>query len=547
MNNKMNTDYQWKRFFPFSITRDTQEKAINFILSSFLKSNKRYVIAELGTGTGKSAIGLTVGRYLNSIRIPNDDYVPGTYVLTTQKVLQEQYVHDFGPPNGELQSIKSASNYKCEFYTGNTCGESQRLVKNETQGSAFWRKCTTDCCYKRQKKLFIDSEEGTTNYSYFMAETKYGGKLKPRELLVLDECHNLESELSKFVETSVSEKFAKDTLKLKWPSTSNQMKMIEWLRTTYIPAAVAHLEQAQLMILKLNMKDKLKDFEMISSKIELLDKHICKMHRFMEMWSDDNWVMSIVESEEKGLKKLEFKPVDVSPYTNDLLLSYGRRVLMMSATIVDRDVFCATLGLKQDEVDFLSIDSPFPIENRPIYYAPVGAMAQSTIDQTLPKLAEMVKLIMEQHKGDKGIIHCQSYKIASYIKRNVKSSRLLMHDSFNREEMIAKHAASSKPTILLSPSLSEGIDLKDELSRFQILCKIPFPYLGDPLTKKRMTKNRLWYPYQTAKTIIQSVGRSIRNETDHAITYILDSNWEKFYQQHENMFPESFKKALKKA
>lgn len=541
------SSFAYKHHFPFPTVRPNQDTAILFALEAFLHRNKRVVILELGTGIGKSAIGLTVGRYLNSVRIPNDDYLPGTYVLTTQKVLQEQYMHDFGPPNGNLQSIKSASNYKCEFYTGNTCGESQRLVKNETQGSAFWRKCTTDCCYKRQKKLFVDSEEGTTNYSYFMAETKYGGKLKERELLVLDECHNLESELSKFVEVSVSEKFAKDTLKLAWPSTSNPTKMIEWIKTTYIPTTTNHLQQAQLMILKLNMKDKLKDFEMISSKIELLDKHVCKMNRFIEMWSDDNWVMSVVESEEKGFKKLEFKPVDISPYTDDLLLSYGRRVLMMSATIVNKDVFCATLGLKQDEVDFLSIDSPFPVENRPIYYAPVGSMAQSTIDQTLPKLAEMVKLIMDQHKGDKGIIHCQSYKIASYIKRNVRSNRLLIHDSFNREEMIAKHAASPKPTILLSPSLSEGIDLKDELSRFQILCKTPFPYLGDALVKKRMTKNRLWYPYQTAKTIIQSVGRSIRNETDHAITYILDSNWEKFYQQHENMFPESFKKALKKA
>jgi Rad3-related DNA helicase len=192
------------------------------------------------------------------------------------------------------------------------------------------------------------------------------------------------------------------------------------------------------------------------------------------------------------------------------------------------------------------MDSPFPIENRPIMYAPVGSMAQASIDATLPKLAEMVKLLLEQHKGEKGIIHAHTFKIANYIKNNVKSRRLIIHDSLNREEMIQKHMSSTKDTVLISPSLSEGIDLKDDLSRFQIICKMPYPYLGDKLVKKRMNKNKHWYPYQTAKTIVQSVGRSIRNETDHAVTYILDENWDYFYKQNSNLFPDSFRKAIKK-
>ncbi len=40
--------------------------------------------------------------------------------------------------------------------------------------------------------------------------------------------------------------------------------------------------------------------------------------------------------------------------------------------------------------------------------------------------------------------------------------------------------------------------------------------------------------------------RGIRNEKDHAVTYIADGNWEKFFAQNKDMFPESFKKALKK-
>jgi len=92
----------------------------------------------------------------------------------------------------------------------------------------------------------------------------------------------------------------------------------------------------------------------------------------------------------------------------------------------------------------------------------------------------------------------------------------------------------------LSPSMTEGVDLKDECSRFQILCKIPFPYLGDRLIRKRMNKWRWWYPMQTTKTILQSTGRSIRHNEDFAITYILDSDWDRFIGNNKKFFPADF-------
>jgi Rad3-related DNA helicase len=116
----------------------------------------------------------------------------------------------------------------------------------------------------------------------------------------------------------------------------------------------------------------------------------------------------------------------------------------------------------------------------------------------------------------------------------------MLHDSTNRDEVLKVHINSVEPTVLLSPSMMEGVDLKDDLSRFQIMCKVPFPYLGDLVVKKRMEKNEKWYPYMTAKSIIQSLGRSIRNETDHAISYILDSDWDRFFSKNRNLFPNEF-------
>ena len=152
---------------------------------------------------------------------------------------------------------------------------------------------------------------------------------------------------------------------------------------------------------------------------------------------------------------------------------------------------------------------------------------------------------LNSQKNEKGIIHCHTFKIANYIKRNIRSKRLLIHNSENRDRVLNDHITSDGATVLLSPSMSEGVDLKDDLSRFQIIVKIPYPYLGDPLIRKRMNKWKMWYPLQTAKTIVQATGRSVRSDSDTATTYILDSDWQRFFSRNRALFPDSFKRSIK--
>jgi Rad3-related DNA helicase len=92
--------------------------------------------------------------------------------------------------------------------------------------------------------------------------------------------------------------------------------------------------------------------------------------------------------------------------------------------------------------------------------------------------------------------------------------------------------------------MTEGVDLKGEASRFQIICKIPYPSLGDKIVRKRMNKWKWWYPLQTSKTVIQAIGRSVRSSEDYAVTYILDADWDRFYSRNQDMFPESFKESI---
>jgi Rad3-related DNA helicase len=278
----------------------------------------------------------------------------------------------------------------------------------------------------------------------------------------------------------------------------------------------------------------------------MMTGHASKLEVFLQEYTPDNWIMEQQETEVRGYTKVIYRAVDVSKFAKEYLFKMGRKVIFLSATILNGKAFAESLGIKDDEYESISISSPFPVKNRPVITQGIGSMSANQIEKSLPNLKAAVEAILEQHQNEKGIIHCHTYKIANYLKRNIKNSRLLTHNSDNRDSILKKHKTTKKATVLLSPSMTEGVDLKGDLSRFQIICKIPYPYLGDQIVRKRMHKHKDWYSLQTAKAIVQSCGRSVRSKEDTAITYILDSDWNKFYGKNKYIFPKGFKNLIVK-
>jgi len=530
--------------FPYKTIRKEQEQAIEFCINAF-NSGKRYVVVEAGTGCGKSAIGLTVGRYMNHIEnVADEGYDPGTYFVTTQKILQDQYTSDFGGTKGEMCAVKSASNYSCSHHKKNNCQESQRLLKTEEKQSSFFKNCTFNCVYKKTKERFLESQESVTNFPYFLTEAAFSGKIVPRKFLVVDEAHNVESALSNFIEVIVSKRFTKQMLKLNWPKKKSQYAVFKWIRDEYFPVAQIRLSHFKSQLESLGLSKRIEEFQGLNRQLEMLSGHVEKLSTFLRVYDKDNWLLEIVPPKNRSQEKFSFKPIDVSPFADKYITRLGKRVLFMSATILSKEHFCRSMGLSEADTAFISLPSPFPIENRPVLFSPVGSMSAKVIDSTLPKMLKSVKAILDAHPSEKGIIHAHTYKIAKYLKDNLKSKRILIHNSENRDKILKKHIKSKSPTVIISPSMSEGVDLKDDRARFQILCKVPYPYLGDPLIRKRMNKFRGWYSTQVAKTVMQSIGRSVRSMDDSAITYILDADWARFYKQNKQFFPKSFKECI---
>jgi|TARA_R110000824_G_scaffold60050_6_gene160871 ATP-dependent DNA helicase DinG len=528
--------FDWKPFFPYERIRPGQEEAIDSILNAF-ELGKKYFILEAGTGIGKSAVAATVAKYIEKYFIQEENTALGSNILTTQKLLQDQYRRDYT----YINSLKSSSNYQCTFHKTQSCNESRKMLQTTDRSEPFFKRCAFKCIYKQAKDKYINEPHGVTNFSYFLAETRYSGKIPKKTLLVIDEAHNAPEELSKFIEVTFSDRFAKSFVGITLPEKITPGMFVRWVKDEYHPKLVQKVSNFNKGLEKFaSIKSRMKggEFSKLSRQIEILTGHEQKVLTFIALYDKDNWVMTEIPAEEKSSRKVEFKPIDISPYAEDYMFKMGQYVLLMSATIVDIDKFSKMSGVEKYES--LRLPCPFPLENRPILYSGIGKMSANEINSTLPRLTTAVKEILKEHKNEKGIIHCHSYKIAWHLKKNIRNSRLLIHDSTNRDEILRKHTKSREPTVILSPSMTEGVDLKEDLSRFQVICKVPFPYLGDKLVRKKMNKWSWWYDLQTAKTVIQAAGRSVRSETDTAVTYILDASWERFYGKNKKLFGPEF-------
>jgi Rad3-related DNA helicase len=398
------TNLDWKTLFPYRQVREQQSHAIESILEHFNKGGRFYAL-EAGTGVGKSAIGLTVARVLAHAAPVPEGYEPGAYFLTTQKMLQEQYIKDFSKQG--MCSIKSASNYQCGYRKVISCAEGQNEIKTLDPESNQWKACNFGCVYRAEKQAFLDSRLSVTNFSYMLTDANYGSKIKPRQLLVIDEAHNVETELSKFIEITVSEKFSKDVLHLNFPDLQTHLRAYSWICESYWPKLDSHLKHMQKTLDQYQkLKENLDQFASLSKQLKLMETHHQKIKQFIELHDQNNWVFETLTSEQMGYRKFSFKPIDVSHFAEQYLFRLGHQVLFMSATLLRADKFAESLGIIDKNFSNVCIPSPFPEENRPIVFAPMGKMAASSIDQTLPSMAKAIQSILDQHKNEKGIIHC---------------------------------------------------------------------------------------------------------------------------------------------
>ena len=506
--------------------RKFQGETIDEIFEA-VESGEKFIVLAAPTGSGKSVMLYTLARAICK------KYDGKAMFTTSQKVLQDQYEKDFP----DMFVLKGRSNYPCHQPIDDT------VTATCDNGICIYRPkdlpdCKPHCPYMVAKQNAILSDMVITNFSYLILESNHVGSFGIRKVLIIDEAHNIENVLMSYVECTISEfvlKYCEFPAHLINPPDFEFFDQYEnWLINVKaecknkIEKLTEEIENNPSSI----FTDKIKKFEKITSihnKIAFMfyNKDKCR------------WIVDF----DKDKKKVVFKPINVTTFAQGLVFQHADVVIMSSATISESYVkHC--LGV--EKFKYIEVPSTFPVENRPIKCLNTGKMGYRDLDRTLPNIVKTVDFLLGQHQNEKGIIHATSYKIANYIIDNTQCyGRIITHNTKDRMEKLKEHMESDFPSVLLSPSMTEGIDLKDDLSRFQIIVKIPFPSLADKQIVARMQEDKVWYANLAAVTIMQAYGRSVRSKTDHALTYILDSGFRYFLVSNQDLFCQWFKEAIK--
>jgi Rad3-related DNA helicase len=120
---------------------------------------------------------------------------------------------------------------------------------------------------------------------------------------------------------------------------------------------------------------------------------------------------------------------------------------------------------------------------------------------------------------------------------------LLYNNAKEKTTQITIHQMS-KDTILIGPTLVEGIDLPGDQCRFIVILKVPYPIIVDEYVKRKIELFPLWYNSVTSNIIIQGIGRGVRSKNDYCITYILDACFLSLYNSTKSQYPEELQKRI---
>lgn len=497
-------------------------------IETAVANKEKFIVVNAPTGSGKSFIPKTIANAVNgpseNFRSRVEDYTVfglegaetiadepsfGVYALTITKALQDQYRNTFN----DTGVLKGQSNYQCKVDEDSTVDVAPCIY---VQG--LKQECWTcnKCPYYNARNEMLTSKFSSLNYSMFFALPEH---LKKRKVIVCDEASELEEQLVGQFTCIIDIPFLVrvDVDVAPFPTSEVPSRVLEWLGK--LSASLAAKVGEYIGYFE---KNKGKDNRVEVAKKRQEYTKVLNLQKSVDLligtYYDSQYIIEHID------RSLKFTPLKVDKLAK-YLFDYADHVILLSATIIDPPNFCKTLGI--DKYEYIEVKTGFDPKKAPIHIMVKQKLNFQNLQSMLPKLREQIEGILEHHKDDKGIIHTHTQFITNYMRDNVKQhkDRLLCREQgVKNEELLEMHEDSDEPTVLVSPSMTYGVDLKGDLAKFQILLKAPWLPTKEPRVEKMMKLDKSWYANKMLCTLVQACGRGIRSTSDECVTYILDGS-----------------------
>jgi Rad3-related DNA helicase len=266
------------------------------------------------------------------------------------------------------------------------------------------------------------------------------------------------------------------------------------------------------------------------------------LRRMVEMQLDaqqhaEPWVVQEARGKD-GKRRVRYVPVTGRRFLQEKLLGKGRGVVLMTAT----PPTAHEVGLDERPSARVTMPLRVPRERRPVVLDYVGSMSLEQRALTLPRMAQAVA----RHVNGKTIVHAHAHKLARALSEELRKLgvRHVLQDPEDREGSLRAWVRGLEE-VFVSVRMNEGLDLRDDLCRTQLLAKMPWPDLGDPWVQARNAHmGEAWMHRDVARSIVQAYGRAIRSEQDWADFVVLDQGFEGFWRRDRELFPAWFREAV---
>jgi len=487
----------------YDVPRPVQEQ----ILLELYSDLRRLNMVEAPTGIGKSAIAMCLGKMINS---------PFTVICTATISLQDQYDRDFP----ECVRLVGRNNFDCTRAIGLTAGEAPCVMDASLS-------CRSS--YYEQERDFETATTVVTNYPLYCSELLHGQRWYSHRphLLVLDEAHRLLEFLTAAESVTLDFQLA-DRLGLRTPANATRLRDVgQW--------AMDNRESIQQRAFGLSITGNPKAREWVS------------LLRQCDAVLDAPEGLVVT----KTGKVFEAQPLWPTTSAKKLRRS-ANHILLMSATLFGGEFLADLLGFDR-YYSWFTLPSPFESWRWPVYYRPVASLNKKSGAAEWEAVGRAAHDIMHTHSSDKGVIHVASGQQADRIARVIDAcpdcrGRLIRNRrGRKRADTLAEFRVSSGGWIV-HPSIGEGESFDDDGCRVQVIAKLRYPDLGDPVVKLRAKDRGLgerYYFHSTAAYTAQTIGRGMRNERDYCETYILDGSFGNLYDRNKEAFPEWFRNQLR--
>jgi len=545
--------------------RENQVTYINDVIVAFVDKQKPYVVLNAPTGTGKSIIGAVIADVINALKGTK----LASLILMHNNALTKQYYQTFSKfGNHCFLQLKGANNYTCAALStdeqdGKVSAENCAIQKFRKEGlTEITSKYCNKCEYQILKRMKNDSKNVITNFSYYFVDRQFADVFESRDIVIWDEAHTINDA---FCEHNAIY-FSKERLKKFYEELAENLKLGDLDMFKKLKAVQQDLEAGKIN--ESNYKEYLKTLNFIyhtafDEAQRLCDESGYDINRYTKYSKlakkyfglgckvDDLLVYNYEHIFEFNKDTLEatVKPIFIGTMFEQTLV-HSDYNLFMSATI-SKDYITETLKLDPSKVEFIKVAPSFPKEHKHIMFFNTQSLNHKSMqeEKTINNLCESVKLIVNTHVSEfseNGIILTPSFVVTERMAKTVRSIGLKNLEVFEHtrgmkaDELIERFKKSKGPKIMLSPSIYEGVDLPGDHSRYQIIVKAPYPSLAEKRMKYILDKHPNIYNLLTIQKIVQGGGRSVRSADDYAVTYILDANAQRLFNNPLNVWRDEF-------